>query len=93
VALLGYAAGHRSLHTEKRMLYAVVFNILMLVLAVAVSRGGLPVHFLDGLITGLHYTIGITTPTPQQVRRAAVVWILSMLVIVDVLFALVRWVI
>jgi hypothetical protein len=50
------------------------------------------VRFLTPLITGLHYTIGISTPTEDQVRRAVIVWIVSVVVIVDVLFAMLRWV-
>jgi hypothetical protein len=50
------------------------------------------VGFLTTPITGLHFTIGITAPTPEQVRRAAVIWIISILVIIGVLLGLLHWV-
>ena len=74
------------------MIYAVLFNAIMLLLALGVGKSLLPAGFLTSLIMGLHYTIGITTPTEAQVRRAAVVWILCIVVIVDVLLALLSWV-
>jgi hypothetical protein len=73
------------------MEYAIAFNVLMVALAVAVARKLVPLGFLTSLLSGLHYTIGITTPTPQQVRRAVLVWIASVVIIIDVLFALLRW--
>ena len=33
--------------------------------------------FLAGLIEGLHYTIGIRTPPPEQLRTIAIVWLVS----------------
>jgi hypothetical protein len=75
------------------MLYFLGFNGLMLLLAIGVIAKVIPVHFLTGFITGLHYTIGISTPTQAQVRRAVIVWIVSIVIIVDVLFSLLRWVI
>ncbi len=74
------------------MLFALGFNALMLLLAIGVVKKLVPVKLLTGFIAGLHYTIGISTPTPQQVRRAVLAWIVSILIIVDVLFALLRWV-
>jgi hypothetical protein len=74
------------------MLYFLGFNGLMLLLAIGVIARVIPVQFLTGFITALHYTIGISTPTQDQVRRAVIVWIVSIVIIVDVLFALLRWV-
>jgi hypothetical protein len=74
------------------MLYFLAFNGLMLLLAIGVIARVIPVQFLTGFITALHYTIGISTPTQDQVRRAVIVWIISIVIIVDVLFALLRWV-
>ena len=79
-------------HTGKEMVYFLAFNAAMLLLAAGVLARVLPVRFLTGLLTGLHYTIGISTPTPEQVRRAVIVWIVSVVVIVDLLFSLLRWV-
>ena len=74
------------------MLFALVFNALMLLLGIGVARKIVPIKLLSGFITGLHYTVGISTPTPEQVRRAVLVWIASVVIIVDVLFGLLRWV-
>jgi len=76
----------------KEMALAIAFNGLMIVLAVAVAKKLVPLGFLSSFLSGLHYTIGISTPTQEQVRRAVLVWIASVVVIVDVLFALLRWV-
>lgn len=74
------------------MLYFLVFNGVMLLVAILVIAKVVSVRFLTPLITGLHYTIGISTPNEDQVRRAVIVWIVSVVVIVDVLFCLLRWV-
>jgi hypothetical protein len=74
------------------MIYFVCFNGVMLLLAILVIAKIISVRFLTPLITGLHYTIGISTPTEAQVRNAVIVWIVSVVVIVDVLFSLLRWV-
>ncbi|HXA50262.1 MAG TPA: hypothetical protein VNV86_08170 [Candidatus Acidoferrum sp.] len=73
------------------MLYFLVFNGFMLLLAIGVVGKVISVQFLTGFITALHYTIGISTPTQDQVRRAVLVWIISMVIIVDMLFSLLRW--
>jgi TRAP-type C4-dicarboxylate transport system permease large subunit len=73
------------------MLYFLGFNGVMLLAAILVLAKLVSVRFLTPLITGLHYTIGISTPTEAQVRRAVVIWIVSVVVIVDVLFSLLRW--
>lgn len=74
------------------MIYFLGFNGVMLMLVILVIAKLISVRFLTPLITGLHYTIGISTPTEAQVRRAVIVWIISVMVIVDVLFSLLRWV-
>jgi hypothetical protein len=73
------------------MLYFLVFNGFMLLLAIGVVAKVISVQFLIGFITALHYTIGISTPTQDQVRRAVLVWIVSIVIIVDMLFSLLRW--
>lgn len=47
--------------------------------------------FLTSLIEGLHYTIGIRTPPPEQVRTIAIVWVVSIAAIVGTLFLLLRY--
>jgi len=74
------------------MLYFLGFNALMLAIAIGVLAKVISVRFLTGLVTGLHYAIGISTPTQDQVRRAVIIWIVSIVVIVDSLFALLLWV-
>jgi hypothetical protein len=74
------------------MSYFLGFNGLMLLIAIAVLARWISVTFLTGLVTALHYTIGISTPTQDQVRRAVIIWIISVVIIVDVLFSLLRWV-
>jgi hypothetical protein len=73
------------------MLYFLAFNGFMLLVAIGVVAKVISVQFLTGFITALHYTIGISTPTQDQVRRAVLVWIISIVIIVDVLFSLLRW--
>jgi len=47
--------------------------------------------FLTSLIEGLHYTIGIRTPPPEQLRIIAIVWLVSIVVIVGTLFLLLKY--
>jgi hypothetical protein len=70
------------------MVLVAAFNVLMILLGVAVGGQILPIGFLQGLVNGLHLTMGISTPTPTQARWAIIVWIASILLIVDVLFLL-----
>ena len=74
------------------MAYFLGFNLLMLLAAIGVMAKVIPVGFLTSFITALHYTIGISTPTQEQVRRAVIIWIVSMVIIVDILFSLLVWV-
>jgi hypothetical protein len=50
------------------------------------------VKFLEDFVRTLHYTIGISTPPPDQVRTAALIWIVSMLVIVGIILLLLLYV-
>jgi hypothetical protein len=47
-----------------------------------------PIRVVSGLITGFHATIGITPPTEKQLRWVIVAWIVSVLVIVDLVLVL-----
>ena len=47
--------------------------------------------FLTDVINGLHNTIGISTPPPEKVRAAALIWLASIVVIVGVLYVLLRY--
>ena len=48
-------------------------------------------RFLTSLIEGLHYTIGIRTPPPEQLRTIAIVWLVSIVTIVVTLFLLLKY--
>jgi hypothetical protein len=50
------------------------------------------VKFLEDLIRGLHYTIGISTPPPGQVRTAAIIWLVSLLIILGIIVLLLLYV-
>jgi len=70
----------------------VVLNVLAAVYSVALLRMWMPVGFLGGLIHGLHQVVGITTPTDRQVRWAIVAWVVSLILILDVVFLLLVYV-
>jgi hypothetical protein len=64
--------------------WLIVFNAVLVVLAFFVGMGLVPIKVVGGLIEGFHATIGITPPTEKQLRWVIVAWIVSVLVIVDV---------
>jgi len=74
------------------MLVLVLLNAVMLLIAAGVLRGIIPVKFITGIIEGLHATIGITTPTARQVRWVTAFWIAFILVTVDGMLLLFRYV-
>ncbi len=47
--------------------------------------------FLTDLINGLHYSLGISTPRPEQVRMVVLLWLVSILVIIGAMYLLVRY--
>jgi hypothetical protein len=48
-------------------------------------------RFLASLIEGLHYTIGIRTPPPEQLRKIAIVWLVSIVTIVATILLLLKY--
>ncbi len=70
------------------MIGILIFNVLTIALAVAVGMGVVPAKQTSSLLDWLHSIIGITPPAPDQTRTFAVVWIASMIVIVDGLLLL-----
>jgi hypothetical protein len=70
----------------------VAFNITMLAICAAVATGIVPYRLYNGLMRGLHNTIGITTPTERQLRWVLIVWIVSMTAIFDAMAALLVYV-
>lgn len=69
-----------------------IFNAAVFVLCMLVAAGVVPKKWYDGAVRGLHATIGITTPTDRQVRAVLVVWLISMLAIVDTMAVLLKYV-
>lgn len=65
-----------------------VFNAVLVLLAFFVGMGLVPIRVVSGLIAGFHATIGITPPTEKQLRWVIVAWIVSVLVIVDLVLVL-----
>jgi hypothetical protein len=55
----------------------------MLLLAVGVLSRVTPSQRVSGVLGYLHNTIGITTPQAEQVRLVALIWVGSVVVIVD----------
>jgi len=47
--------------------------------------------FLTSLIEGLHYTVGIRVPPPEQVRKIAIIWLVSIAVIAITMYLLLRY--
>jgi len=70
------------------MIGVVAFNVLMVLLGIAVASPVVPVKRLGDLLGYLHTIIGITTPAPDKVRMVALIWVASLIVIVDGLLLL-----
>jgi len=70
------------------MIGVAAFNILMIGLAVGIWAGPVPVRRVAMLLDWLHSIIGITAPGLEKARLVALIWIASMIVIVDGLVAL-----
>jgi hypothetical protein len=66
----------------------VAFNAVLILLAFFVARGLVPIKLVSGLVAGFHATIGITPPTDNQLRWVIVAWIVSLLLIVDLVLVL-----
>jgi len=69
-----------------------IFNAVVFVICMLVAAGLVPKRWYDGLVRGLHATIGITTPSDRQVRAVLIVWLISMLAILDTMAALLKYV-
>jgi hypothetical protein len=65
------------------MIGLLVFNVVLLVLIAMILGGRIPERVYAGVVRGLHFTIGISTPTPRQLRWTLAVWLISVLAIVD----------
>ena len=65
------------------MVIVVAFHVLMFLLVVGIVSRGIPEDLVSGLIGYLHSTIGITAPRANQVRAITLVWIGSIIALVD----------
>ncbi len=65
------------------MIAIVAFHIVMLLLGLGIMSRVVPPELVSNMLGYLHKTIGITTPSLQQVRTVALIWIGSTVVIVD----------
>ena len=70
------------------MALLIIFNAVLALLAFFVGIGLVPIKMVSGLVAGLHATIGITPPTDRQLRWVIVAWIVSLLLIVDLVLLL-----
>lgn len=61
----------------------VVFHILLLLLGLGVATRLVPTSRVGNTLGYLHKAIGITTPSAGQVRMVALIWIGSILVMID----------
>lgn len=65
------------------MVGLLIFNLVMALAGVAVATQVVPTRRLEGMIYYLHGIIGITAPAPDKVKIVALVWMATVLVIVD----------
>jgi hypothetical protein len=65
------------------MVGIIVFHVLMLALGLSIAVRVVPAQLISSTLGYLHKSIGITTPTIRQVRMAALIWIGSIVVILD----------
>jgi len=63
------------------MIALVGFNVVLLLLIAAIAVQKVPERYYASAVKGLHYTIGITTPTDRQVRRTFIALLIALLVI------------
>jgi hypothetical protein len=70
------------------MIGVVAFNVLMVLLGIGVASPLVPVKLLNDVLGYLHTIIGITTPAPDKVRMVVLIWVASLIVIVDGLLLL-----
>jgi hypothetical protein len=65
------------------MVIIVVFHVFMLLVGLGIVSRVVPAQLVSNMLGYLHKTIGITTPSPEQVRLVALIWIGSAIIIVD----------
>jgi hypothetical protein len=65
------------------MIGIVGFHVLMLLLGIGIASRVISAQRVSNALSYLHTTIGITTPPLEQVPMIALIWIGSIVVIVD----------
>jgi hypothetical protein len=68
---------------EQGMGSIVAFHVLMLLLGLGIVSRLIPAQLVSDVLGYLHNTIGVTTPSLEQVRMVALIWIGSVILIVD----------
>jgi hypothetical protein len=61
----------------------ITFHVVMLLLAGGIAFRVIGTQRVSALLGYLHNSIGITTPSPGQVRMVALIWIGTVIVTVD----------
>ncbi len=65
------------------MIGIALLHAFILLLGIGIASRVVATRLVSGMIGYLHKTIGITTPAPEQVRMVALIWLGSVVVIVD----------
>ena len=65
------------------MIGIVGFHVMMFALGLSIASRLVPLQRVSSALGYLHNSIGITTPAERQVRMVALIWIGSLVVIVD----------
>jgi hypothetical protein len=65
------------------MVAIVVFHVLIVLLGLGIVSRVVPAESVSNVLGYVHKTIGITTPRAEQTRTVALVWLGSLLIIVD----------
>lgn len=65
------------------MAVIVVFHVLMILLGLGIISRLVPLESVANALSYVHKAIGITTPQDEQTRTIALVWIGSLLIIID----------
>jgi hypothetical protein len=65
------------------MIGIIAFHIVMLVVGLAIGTRVVSPQLVSELLDYLHKSIGITMPSTEQVRMVALIWIASLVIMVD----------
>jgi hypothetical protein len=65
------------------MFSLIAFHVLIFLLATGVMTQVIPTQVVSDSLGYLHKSIGITTPSTEQVRVVALIWIAATMILVD----------